>query len=33
MKNKANAILQDSGIERAILAGITTHGQYYKIQE
>jgi replicative DNA helicase len=26
MKNKTNAILQDSGIERAILAGITTHG-------
>lgn len=26
MGNKANAILQDSGMERAILAGITTHG-------
>ena len=26
MKNKTNAILQDSGMERAILAGITTHG-------
>lgn len=26
MANKTNAILQDSGMERAILAGITTHG-------
>ena len=26
MGNKSNAILQDPGIERAILAGITTHG-------
>jgi replicative DNA helicase len=26
MSNKANAILQDSGMERAILAGITSHG-------
>lgn len=26
MNNKSNAILQDSGMERAILAGITTHG-------
>lgn len=26
MGNKANAILQDSGIERAILAGVTTYG-------
>lgn len=26
MSNKLNAILQDSGMERAILAGITTHG-------
>lgn len=26
MGNKANAILQDSGMERAILAGITTYG-------
>lgn len=26
MANKVNAILQDSGVERAVLAGITTHG-------
>ena len=26
MSNKSNAILQDPGMERAILAGITTHG-------
>lgn len=26
MSNKANAILQDAGMERAILSGITTHG-------
>lgn len=26
MSNKSNAILQDSGMERAVLAGITTHG-------
>jgi len=35
MKNKANAILQDSGIERAILAGITTHGSdcFFEVED
>lgn len=35
MKNKSNAILQDSGMERAILAGITTHGSdcFFEVED
>ena len=35
MANKVNAILQDSGMERAILAGITTHGSdcFFKVED
>lgn len=35
MKNKVNAILQDSGMERAILAGITTYGSdcFFEVED
>lgn len=35
MGNKANAILQDSGMERAILAGITTYGSecFFEVED
>lgn len=35
MSKKANAILQDAGMERAILAGITTHGAdcFFEIED
>lgn len=35
MKNKTNAILQDPGVERAILAGITTYGSdcFFEVED